>query len=298
MDGGSETVGGVVGKIDDLLLVLELGNGADRAKDLLLHDLHVGTNVGEDSGLDEVTLGAEALTAGLNGSTLVLTSLDVTHNAVVLKLRDLGALEGLLVERVTDLVLLSSLFEGSEELVIDAFLDKYTGTSTAALAVVVVDTEVDPVDGLLNISVVKDDVGRLATKLKGDLLEVRGSSGLHDLSANDSRTSKCDLVNVHVSREGSTGSLAEARNKVENTGRETSLLDELSEDQGRERSLLSSLHDNGVTSGQGRANLPCQHEEREVPGDNLTADTNLRYVLVSESQGNSNQGYLTGSDRV
>ena len=275
VDGGSETVSGIVGKVNDLRLVLELGNSADRAEDLLLHDLHVGADVGEDSGLDEVTLVTQALTTDLDGSTLVLTGLDVAHDTVVLELRDLGTLEGLLVEGVANLVLLSSLLEGSEELVVDGLLDKDTSTSTAALAVVVVDTEVDPVDGLLDVGILEDDVGGLATKLEGDLLEVGRGSSLHDLSADDGGTSEGDLVNVHVRRESGTGSLAVTRDKVEDTSGETSLLDELSEDESRERSLLSSLHDNSVTGGQSRSDLPCQHEKGEVPGDNLTADTDL-----------------------
>jgi hypothetical protein len=275
VDSGSETVSGVVGEVKDLSLVLELGNSADGAENLLLHDLHVGADVGEDGGLDEVTLVTETLTTDLDGGTLVLAGLDVAHDAVVLELRDLRTLEGLLVEWVTNLVLLSSLLEGSEELVVDGLLDEDTGTGTAALAVVVVDTEVDPVNGLLDVGVLEDDVGGLATKLEGDLLEVGGSSSLHDLSANDGGTSEGDLVNVHMRGESGTGSLAVTGDKVEDTGRETSLLDELSEDESGERSLLSSLHDDSVTSGQGRSDLPCQHEKGEVPGDNLTADTNL-----------------------
>lgn len=133
-----------MGEVDDLSLGGELGDGADGAEDLLLHDLHVGADISEDGGLDEVALVAVALTTSDNGGTLRLAGLDVAHDTVVLELRDLRTLEGLLVEWVTDLVLLSSLLEGSEELVVDAVLDVDTGTGAAALSVVVVDTEVDP----------------------------------------------------------------------------------------------------------------------------------------------------------
>ncbi|KAI6769769.1 hypothetical protein HG530_004398 [Fusarium avenaceum] len=233
VNSGSKAVSGVVSEVQNLLLVLELGNSADRAENLLLHDLHVGT---------------DTLTTGLDGGTLVLTGLDVAHNTVVLELRDLRTLEGLLVEGVTNLVLLSSLLEGLEELVVDTLLDKDTSTSTAALSVVVVDTEVDPVDSLLNVGIVEDDVGGLATKLESDLLEVGRGSSLHDGSANDGRSSESDLVNVHVGGEGGTGSLAETGNQVEDTGRETSLLNELGENKSGKRSLLSSLHDKSVTT--------------------------------------------------
>jgi len=77
------------------------------------------------------------------------------------------------------------------------------------LAVVVEDSEIDPRDSVINVGVVKDNVWRLATKLKGDLLEVGSSSSLHDLATNDGRTSESDLVNVHVRRDGSTSDLAE-----------------------------------------------------------------------------------------
>ena len=75
--GGGEAVGGVVAELDGLLLGLELSDRADRAEDLLLHDLHVLGDVGEDGGLDEVALVALALATGLDGGTGVLAGLDV-----------------------------------------------------------------------------------------------------------------------------------------------------------------------------------------------------------------------------
>ena len=111
--------------------------------------------------------------------------------------------------RLTNNVRLGPLAEPLQELVIDTLLDVNTRSSTAALAVVVEDSEIDPRDSVINVGVVKDNVWRLATKLKGDLLEVGSSSSLHDLATNDGRTSESDLVNVHVRRDGSTSDLAE-----------------------------------------------------------------------------------------
>ncbi len=281
VDGGGETVGGLVTELDGLLLSGELGDGADGAENLLLHNLHVGADVGEDGGLDEVALVAVALTTSLDLGTLVLAGLDVAHDAVVLKLANLRTLEGLGVKGVADGVGGRALLEGLEELVVDALLDKDASTSAAALAVVEVDAKVDPRDGGLDVGVVKDNVGGLAAELEGDLLEVGRSSSLEDGAADEGGTGKGDLVNVHVGRDGGTGSLAETRDQVEDTGGEASLFDELSKDEARERGLLSSLHDNGVAGGQGRANLPRQHEKGEVPGDNLTADTELDSQLAS-----------------
>lgn len=78
VDGGSKTVCGVVAHADGVFLGLELGDRADGTEDLFLHDGHVVLDVGEDGGLDEVSLVALALTAGDDGGTLVLAGLDVT----------------------------------------------------------------------------------------------------------------------------------------------------------------------------------------------------------------------------
>ena len=77
MHGGSKAVGGVVANADGLGLVLELGDGADRAEDLFLHDLHVFGHVGEDGGLDEVALVAVALAADLDFGAFFLAMVDV-----------------------------------------------------------------------------------------------------------------------------------------------------------------------------------------------------------------------------
>lgn len=52
-------------------------------------------------GLDEVSSLSVALTAGDNGRALLLAALDVIHDSVVLGLRDLRALVGRSLERVT-----------------------------------------------------------------------------------------------------------------------------------------------------------------------------------------------------
>ena len=95
-----ETVCGRVSDLDGILLCLELGNGADWAKDLLLHDLHVLGDVGEDGWLDEVSDITLALATSLNLGAGFLTSVDVAHDAVKLKLADLRTLEGFIVERI------------------------------------------------------------------------------------------------------------------------------------------------------------------------------------------------------
>jgi len=77
VDGGRKTVRGAVTDADGLLLSLELGDRAHWAEDLLLDDLHVLGDVGEDRWLDEVALVTCAVTTDLDLGTCVLAGLDV-----------------------------------------------------------------------------------------------------------------------------------------------------------------------------------------------------------------------------
>ena len=77
VDGGGEAVGGGVADLDGLLFRRELGDGAHGAEDLLLHDLHVLGDVGEDGGLDEVALVALAVAADLDRGAGVFAFFDV-----------------------------------------------------------------------------------------------------------------------------------------------------------------------------------------------------------------------------
>lgn len=272
--GSGKAVGTLVAGLDDFLLGLELADGADGAEDFFLHDLHVRADVGEDGGLDEVALVAVTFTASLDLGTGFLAGLDVLHDSVELELANLRTLEGLLVEWVADDVLCRSFSEFLNELVVDTRLDIDSGASTAALAVVEENTKVDPRDGVLKVGVVEDNVGRLATEFKGDLLQVGLGSRLEDVSAGNGGAGKGNLVDVHVAGDGSTSGLAEAGKDVDNTGRETGLLDKGGSIQTRQRGLFGGLQDDSVTGGQGRSDLPGPHKEREVPGNDLTANAN------------------------
>lgn len=49
-----------------------------------------------------------------------------------------------------------------------------------------------------------------------------------------------------------------------------------------QRSLFGGLHDDSVTSGKSRTDLPGNHEKREVPGDDLSTDTEGLVTSVSQ----------------
>ncbi|SRR5258707_14519008 len=66
------------------------------------------------------------------------------------------------------------------------------------------------------------------------------------------------------------GSGGFAGDDIHNTGRQADLLYDLSKLQGAQRGIASWLEHNGIAHGQGRGDFPGQHEQWEVPGNNLT----------------------------
>ena len=80
-----------------------------------MHDLHAFVYVGEDGRLDEVANVSMALATDFDLGPLCLSVLNVLHNFVKLELGDLRTLEGLVLERVANNVLLYPLLK---------FLDK------------------------------------------------------------------------------------------------------------------------------------------------------------------------------
>ena len=194
------------------------------------------------------------------------------------------ALECVLGKGVAHIILCGTLPELLEELVVDTLLHVNAGAGAATLPVVEVDAEIGPVECIVNVGVVEDDIRALASKLESNLLQIRASSGLHDLSADHRRTCECNFVDVHVRRDSGASNLSEARDNVDDTRRESSLLDKRGGNQSRERGLLSRLQDNTIACGEGGANLPCPHEQGKVPGDDLTANANLVRLAASARQ--------------
>lgn len=196
--------------------------------------------------------------------------LNVLHDAIELELGNLRSLEGGKIERISDLVLGDPLLEPLKELVVDTLLNVDAGASAANLSVVVEDTNVGPLDGVLDIGVVEDDVRGLAAELEGDLLQVGIGGGAENGTADEGGTSEGNLVDTHVGGHGGTGDAAETGDQVNDTLGETGLVNEGSGDETGERSLLGSLEDDRVTGSDGGTDLPGPHEHGEVPTSRMS----------------------------
>jgi hypothetical protein len=80
VDCGGKTVCAVVADGNNLVLGLELGDGADGAEDFFLHDLHVFGDIAEDGRFDEITLVTLPLATSLNLGTLLFAVINVATN--------------------------------------------------------------------------------------------------------------------------------------------------------------------------------------------------------------------------
>lgn len=143
----TQAIDRIVSHLDCLLFRLEGSNDDKGSKDLLFVDIHLGLNVRENGGLDKVSLSItdirEALSAANQLRALVLAGLGEAEDALVLHFGDLRALACVGFEGVTDDLDIGDVFgEVSNELIIDALLDKNAGCGAADLALVVKDTDV------------------------------------------------------------------------------------------------------------------------------------------------------------
>lgn len=123
------------------------------------------------------------------------------------------------------------------------------------------DTLTGVCDGIVDIGIVKDDVGTLSTELKRYLLQVGVGSLFEDLLTDGGRTGESDLVDSRRRSKGLTDGRSVTDNDVDDTSGDTSLLDELGHVHGGEGSQLGRLHDDGTSGGKSGSDLPGEHVE-------------------------------------
>jgi hypothetical protein len=123
---------------------------------------------------------------------------------------------------------------------------------------------------LVNGRVVEDDVGRLPAQLhRHPLVGPRNLThdALADLGGAGERDLRCDRMTHHQG-----AGLARAADDIHHPRRQISFLQQLGELERRHRRRLRRLQDHTVPSRQSRRDLPCKHQQREVPRDHLPDD--------------------------
>ena len=126
------------------------------------------------------------------------------------------------------------------------------------------------------IGIFEDEEGRFAAQLEGEAQAAAGG-GLADAAADFAAAGEGQLGQAFALDEGSAAFIA-AGDDIDDAGRQAGFGEDFGEAEGAEAGLGRGFDDDGVAGGEGGGDLPGQHEEGKIPGDDL-ADDAQRLVL-------------------
>src|SRR5579885_2615646 len=92
---------------------------------------------------------------------------------------------------------------------------------------------------------------------------------MHDQPTNFSRSGEGYLVDQLMRGKWGACAFAVSGQYVDDAFRETCFVNQLSQTQSSERCLLGQLDDNATSGGERRTQLPCCHQQRDIPGNDL-----------------------------
>src|SRR5262249_24086524 len=102
-----------------------------------------------------------------------------------------------------------------------------------------------------------------------------------NLLADLGRAGEGDLVDVRVLDDRGAGATV-AGDDVDNAGRQVGLAEDVAEEERSERGRLRGLEGDGVAARERRRDLPGEHEQREVPRDDLAGDADRAWLAIRE----------------
>ena len=144
----------------------------------------------------------------------------------------------------------------------------------------------DALDGAVEIGVVEHDERRLAAEFERKLL-ARARRRAADEAADFGRAGEGDLVDV-VMRDERRARRAVAGDDVDDARRQARLDADFGERQRRQRREFGGLQHHRIAGGQRRRDLPGEHQQREIPRNDLPADADRplpgNSLSISEAQ--------------
>ena len=127
-----------------------------------------------------------------------------------------------------------------------------------------------PFDRAVEIGVLEHDEGRLAAELQRQFLAGAGGRLADDL-ADFRRAGEGDLVDAGMVDDGRTRART-ARHDVDDAFRHAGALADFGEQDRRQRREFGRFQHDGAAGGQRRRDLPGEHQQREIPRDDLADD--------------------------
>ncbi|CAB4940839.1 unannotated protein [freshwater metagenome] len=218
-----------------------------------------------------MTLGLIGTTAADDDGCALFTALgDVALDALTLTLGDERSAEVLGVGGIAGGLGANGGGERITDLVVAAGRGEHAGESHTGLTVVHETATDDVGDGLIEVRVLADDGGRLATELQGAALELLATDGA-DLATGSGGAGEAHLVDVGMTHE-ILAHLTVGGNDVDDTGGDAGLDEHLGEEVRVERGLRGRLDDDRGTRSERGAHLEGGDEQRHVPGNDAGAD--------------------------
>src|SRR5262249_6444528 len=151
-----------------------------------------------------------------------------------------------------------------------------------------VDSSDDPLDSLVDGSILKQDIGGLSPQLEGKprmtwglgvLLAIRrsglstaGGKRLRNQFAHFGGSRESDLVDAPMIDQR-RARRARARNDIHHPRWKFGFLKYLRQLQRRDAGGLGGFEDDSISASQRRSDLPGGHQEGKIPGYNLSGDT-------------------------
>mmetsp|Transcript_1886 Transcript_1886/g.2835 ORF Transcript_1886/g.2835 Transcript_1886/m.2835 type:complete len:261 (+) Transcript_1886:411-1193(+) len=208
---------------------------------------------------------------------LLLSRFDQIHDFIKLELINLWSLCGPLYKWIPNLDRFCHFVHLFNKLVVDGVLHKKTGTCTAALALVQKETYMSCSYSLVQICIFANNQRTLASKFKGDILEVALACVLLDQLANSSATGKANLINFRVKCKRLSSRWTESTEYLNNSRGEPSLLHQARNGQSSQWCFLRGLDNQDISCCQSWSKFPCKHKKRKIPWDDSTTYTH-RFV--------------------
>src|SRR4051794_29411898 len=276
----AQSVRRVVRLLERFLGRAERQHGEHRPEDLLLRDAVALRDVREHRRREPIALLGQSARRLIDLRAFLLPARDELPDLLELHRRVDRADVAVLVERIADAQRLEAPLQLVDERLVDRLLHEEARARAAHVALVEVDAVDDSLDGLVERAVVEDDVRGLAAELERQLLPRSRELAL-DRLADVGGAGERDLVDVRVVDEcGPRASVA--GDDVHDTGRKLGLAQHVAEEERGQRRRLSRLQYDGIAGGQCGRDLPREHQQREVPRDDLSRDADRLRTPVRE----------------
>src|SRR5579863_4728004 len=280
--GGRQTVERFVRAVNNFVEVLEAQDGHHGPENFLLGNLHAVLDVAENRRLDEISFGADAVAAREEFGLVLLARFDIAHHYIELIAVHLRSLFGVLVERISNRARLRASDALCDEFVVALILDEQPRPGAAALPLVEEERLMRAFDGLVHIRISENDVGTFATELERDAFEVRRPRRLHDQASHLGGTGERNFVHVHVARDRRTRRGTVAGQQVHDSRREARFEKQFAYSQSCQGCLLGGFHHHRATGGKRGTELPCLHQQWEIPWNDLPYNADGFMARVTE----------------